>query len=89
MWLKVQESQLGMFNFVNISLDIETHFSFFPLMILLYLHISFEAVIFSILIINLCRHAFATLSFVSEIFIFLYVGMDALDMEKWMAVSNR
>ncbi|BBH10367.1 sodium hydrogen exchanger 2, partial [Prunus dulcis] len=29
------------------------------------------------------KHAFATLSFVSEIFIFLYVGMDALDIEKW------
>ncbi|KAF3950381.1 hypothetical protein CMV_023859 [Castanea mollissima] len=29
------------------------------------------------------KHSFATLSFVLEIFIFLYVGMDALDMEKW------
>uniref|UniRef100_A0A9I9E5Y2 Cation/H+ exchanger transmembrane domain-containing protein n=1 Tax=Cucumis melo TaxID=3656 RepID=A0A9I9E5Y2_CUCME len=29
------------------------------------------------------RHAFATLSFVAEIFIFLCVGMDALDIEKW------
>ncbi|KAL9430803.1 hypothetical protein AB3S75_026072 [Citrus x aurantiifolia] len=29
------------------------------------------------------KHAFATLSFISETFIFLYVGMDALDMEKW------
>ncbi|XP_047324796.1 sodium/hydrogen exchanger 2-like [Impatiens glandulifera] len=35
------------------------------------------------------RHAFATLSFISEIFIFLYVGMDALDMEKWNIVSRR
>ncbi|CAL1382036.1 unnamed protein product [Linum trigynum] len=34
------------------------------------------------------KHAFATLSFVSEIFIFLYVGMDALDIEKWTAVSD-
>ncbi|XP_015951078.1 sodium/hydrogen exchanger 1 [Arachis duranensis] len=34
------------------------------------------------------RHAFATFSFVSEIFIFLYVGMDALDMEKWRFASN-
>ncbi|XP_021905012.1 sodium/hydrogen exchanger 2-like [Carica papaya] len=34
------------------------------------------------------KHAFATLSFVSEIFIFLYVGMDALDMEKWRVVSD-
>ncbi|PQM35024.1 sodium/hydrogen exchanger 2 [Prunus yedoensis var. nudiflora] len=35
------------------------------------------------------KHAFATLSFVSEIFIFLYVGMDALDIEKWKFVSER
>uniref|UniRef100_A0A2P2KLD8 Sodium/hydrogen exchanger n=1 Tax=Rhizophora mucronata TaxID=61149 RepID=A0A2P2KLD8_RHIMU len=34
------------------------------------------------------RHAFATLSFISEIFIFLYVGMDALDIEKWKFVSK-
>ncbi|KAG8658786.1 hypothetical protein MANES_03G190700v8 [Manihot esculenta] len=34
------------------------------------------------------KHAFATLSFVSEIFIFLYVGMDALDIEKWKLVSH-
>ncbi|PPD99851.1 hypothetical protein GOBAR_DD03104 [Gossypium barbadense] len=34
------------------------------------------------------RHAFATLSFVSEIFIFLYVGMDALDIEKWRVISD-
>lgn len=34
------------------------------------------------------KHAFATLSFVSEIFIFLYVGMDALDIEKWKFVSK-
>ncbi|MCD7463506.1 hypothetical protein HAX54_050748 [Datura stramonium] len=27
------------------------------------------------------EHAFATLSFIAEVFIFLYVGMDALDME--------
>ena len=36
-----------------------------------------------------CRHAFATLSFVAETFIFLYVGMDALDIEKWTFVSDR
>ncbi|KAF8387925.1 hypothetical protein HHK36_026587 [Tetracentron sinense] len=34
------------------------------------------------------KHAFATLSFVAEIFIFLYVGMDALDIEKWRYVSK-
>ncbi|XP_075506704.1 sodium/hydrogen exchanger 1-like [Primulina tabacum] len=34
------------------------------------------------------KHTFATLSFVAEIFIFLYVGMDALDIEKWRFVSH-
>ncbi|KAJ4805242.1 Sodium/hydrogen exchanger [Rhynchospora pubera] len=34
------------------------------------------------------KHAFATLSFIAEIFIFLYVGMDALDIEKWRLVSQ-
>ncbi|KAL1151986.1 hypothetical protein V6Z11_A09G077700 [Gossypium hirsutum] len=34
------------------------------------------------------KHAFATLSFVSEIFIFLFVGMDALDIEKWRVISD-
>ncbi|KAL2325445.1 hypothetical protein Fmac_024503 [Flemingia macrophylla] len=34
------------------------------------------------------KHSFATLSFVFEIFIFLYVGMDALDIEKWKFVSD-
>ncbi|XP_043688328.1 sodium/hydrogen exchanger 4 [Telopea speciosissima] len=29
------------------------------------------------------RHTFATMSFIAETFIFLYVGMDALDIEKW------
>ncbi|KAH9329324.1 hypothetical protein KI387_001432, partial [Taxus chinensis] len=29
------------------------------------------------------KHAFATMSFIAEVFIFLYVGMDALDIEKW------
>uniref|UniRef100_A0A7N0UL46 Cation/H+ exchanger transmembrane domain-containing protein n=2 Tax=Kalanchoe fedtschenkoi TaxID=63787 RepID=A0A7N0UL46_KALFE len=29
------------------------------------------------------RHLFATMSFIAETFIFLYVGMDALDIEKW------
>ena len=35
------------------------------------------------------RHAFATLSFIAETFLFLYVGMDVLDIEKWKFVSNR
>ncbi|KAJ4981583.1 hypothetical protein NE237_032420 [Protea cynaroides] len=29
------------------------------------------------------RHIFATMSYIAETFIFLYVGMDALDLEKW------
>lgn len=33
--------------------------------------------------ITSCRHVFATMSFIAETFIFLYVGMDALDIEKW------
>ncbi|GKD54939.1 sodium/hydrogen exchanger 4-like protein isoform X2, partial [Tanacetum coccineum] len=32
-------------------------------------------------------YAFATLSFIAETFIFLYVGMDALDYEKWKVSS--
>ncbi|OMO53733.1 Na+/H+ exchanger [Corchorus capsularis] len=34
------------------------------------------------------KHTFATLSFVAETFIFLYVGMDALDIEKWSVISD-
>ncbi|KAG6426870.1 hypothetical protein SASPL_111106 [Salvia splendens] len=34
------------------------------------------------------KHAFATLSFIAETFIFLYVGMDALDLEKWKFASS-
>ncbi|KAG9457571.1 hypothetical protein H6P81_002079 [Aristolochia fimbriata] len=34
------------------------------------------------------KHAFATLSFIAELFIFLYVGMDALDIEKWRFVKS-
>ncbi|ONK68518.1 uncharacterized protein A4U43_C05F12670 [Asparagus officinalis] len=35
------------------------------------------------------RHIFATLSFIAETFIFLYVGMDALDIEKWKMTKTR
>lgn len=35
------------------------------------------------------RHAFATISFIAETFIFLYVGMDALDIDKWRDSSAR
>ncbi|KAL5987996.1 hypothetical protein ACLOJK_035759, partial [Asimina triloba] len=34
------------------------------------------------------RHAFATMSFIAETFIFLYVGMDALDLEKWKMTKS-
>ncbi|KAJ8511065.1 hypothetical protein OPV22_001499 [Ensete ventricosum] len=34
------------------------------------------------------KHSFATLSFIAETFLFLYVGMDALDIEKWKFVSG-
>ncbi|KAL7602688.1 hypothetical protein Lser_V15G27360 [Lactuca serriola] len=34
------------------------------------------------------KHTFATMSFISEIFIFMYVGMDALDVEKWKFVND-
>uniref|UniRef100_A0ACD6AEJ8 Uncharacterized protein n=1 Tax=Avena sativa TaxID=4498 RepID=A0ACD6AEJ8_AVESA len=34
------------------------------------------------------RHIFATLSFIAETFIFLYVGMDALDIDKWKTAKS-
>ncbi|KAL9235802.1 hypothetical protein vseg_010537 [Gypsophila vaccaria] len=34
------------------------------------------------------KHGFATLSYIAETFIFLYVGMDALDVEKWKFVTH-
>ncbi|XP_051131056.1 sodium/hydrogen exchanger 1-like [Andrographis paniculata] len=34
------------------------------------------------------KHVFATMSFIAETFIFLYVGMDALDIEKWAFASE-
>ncbi|KAG0616149.1 hypothetical protein M758_5G093600 [Ceratodon purpureus] len=35
------------------------------------------------------KHAFATMSFIAETFIFLYVGMDALDIDKWKMTKSR
>ncbi|KAF6142535.1 hypothetical protein GIB67_039499 [Kingdonia uniflora] len=35
------------------------------------------------------KHAFATISFMAETFIFLYVGMDALDIDKWRTSDTR
>ncbi|KAG6550215.1 hypothetical protein Mapa_008175 [Marchantia paleacea] len=34
------------------------------------------------------KHAFASMSFIAETFIFLYVGMDALDMDKWKTTTT-
>nr|AIA82923.1 NHX1 [Gentiana rigescens] len=34
------------------------------------------------------KHTFATFSFLAESFIFFYVGMDALDVEKWRFVTD-
>ncbi|KAL2610394.1 hypothetical protein R1flu_028967 [Riccia fluitans] len=34
------------------------------------------------------KHAFASMSFIAETFIFLYVGMDALDIDKWKTTST-
>nr|CAP16138.1 Na+/H+ antiporter [Mesembryanthemum crystallinum] len=34
------------------------------------------------------QHAFATMSFISETFIFLYVGMDTLDIDKWKGSNS-
>ncbi|KAL6570823.1 Sodium/hydrogen exchanger 4 [Orobanche gracilis] len=33
------------------------------------------------------RHVFAMMSFIAETFIFLYVGMDALDIKKWKMIE--
>ncbi|KAF9611995.1 hypothetical protein IFM89_037278 [Coptis chinensis] len=38
----------------------------------------------SYMLAEITRHVFATLSYIAETFIFLYVGMDALDSEKWL-----
>ncbi|KAI7736129.1 hypothetical protein M8C21_033160 [Ambrosia artemisiifolia] len=34
------------------------------------------------------KHAFATMSYIAEVFIFLYVGMDSLDVGKWRFVND-
>lgn len=34
------------------------------------------------------KHSFATMSYIAEVFIFLYVGMDSLDVEKWRFVMD-
>ncbi|KAI3506690.1 hypothetical protein L1887_21253 [Cichorium endivia] len=34
------------------------------------------------------KHTFATMSYIAEVFIFLYVGMDSLDVEKWRLIDN-
>lgn len=43
----------------------------------------------NVIVLCFCRHTFATLSFLAETFLFLYVGMDALDIEKWKFVGDR
>ncbi|KAJ7522859.1 hypothetical protein O6H91_18G029700 [Diphasiastrum complanatum] len=35
------------------------------------------------------KHTFATMSFIAETFIFLYVGMDTLDVDKWKKANER
>ncbi|KVH91531.1 Cation/H+ exchanger [Cynara cardunculus var. scolymus] len=44
--------------------------------------------ILTVFFCGIVMHAFATLSFIAELFIFLYVGMDALDIEKWSVVAD-
>ncbi|KAI3805949.1 hypothetical protein L1987_21837 [Smallanthus sonchifolius] len=34
------------------------------------------------------KHSFATMSYIAEVFIFLYVGMDSLDVGKWRFVED-
>lgn len=34
------------------------------------------------------KHTFATMSYIAEVFIFLYVGMDSLDVEKWVLIDS-
>ncbi|KAK1412531.1 hypothetical protein QVD17_33866 [Tagetes erecta] len=34
------------------------------------------------------KHSFATMSFIAEVFIFLYVGMDSLDVAKWRFIED-
>ncbi|CAN7025270.1 hypothetical protein IGI04_024514 [Brassica rapa subsp. trilocularis] len=42
----------------------------------------------SLAAIRLEWHTFGTLSFLADTFIFLYVGMDALDIDKWRIVRD-
>lgn len=83
MWLSVQESLPSMS-----SWKLSSHFNpFFICRTMVNLSIIiYNAFDFSL---NYHRHAFATLSFVAEVFIFVYVGMDALDIAKWRFVSGR
>ncbi|XAR56755.1 hypothetical protein NMG60_11037342 [Bertholletia excelsa] len=43
--------------------------------------------ILTVFFCGILMHVFATMSFISETFIFLYVGMDALDIEKWKPIK--
>ena len=55
----------------------------------MYLQFSEKLLAYFVNLYHLLRHAFATLSFIAETFLFLYVGMDALDIEKWKFASDR
>lgn len=87
MSLRVQESLPSMFD-VQICYGQPLNKLFFPF---LFWQKSVWFMTTDILVTSehVYRHAFATLSFGCEIFIFLYVGMDALDIEKWRFVSDR
>jgi hypothetical protein len=34
------------------------------------------------------KHSFATMSFIAKTFIFLYVAMDTLDVDKWKMATT-
>lgn len=46
-------------------------------------HLNFASYITDHFSLFVNRHTFAMMSFIAETFIFLYVGMDAFDIEKW------